>query len=155
MLVTKITPDLSGAAGTGATPEPPRKDPRPRLLHKMCLSPPRWLESAQGTEQYLASAGCRAVRDQAHRDRPAVGPDAKGITWQQVRTAQNQLGWVAVKIGADSMVNTSAPAPAQVTSVVRGVNASPAGHGHPQPLTAGQLKLIGAAKLKRSGFDPA
>ena len=29
MLVNKLTPDLSGASGTGATPEPPRKDPPP------------------------------------------------------------------------------------------------------------------------------
>ncbi len=119
LLVNKITPDLSGAAGTGATPEPPRKDPPPdrddarRLRHH-----DRWPEFAQGTEQHFAGDRHRAVRDQLTAIGPEVGPDAKGITWRQVRTADNQLGWVAVKIGSDATVSTSAPAPVQVTSAV-------------------------------------
>jgi hypothetical protein len=80
---------------------------------------------------------------------PEVGPDAKNITWRQVRTADNQLGWVAVKIGSDSMVSTSAPAPVEVISAVPwGKCLAGLGMGNPQPLTAGQLKLIANAKLE-------
>jgi hypothetical protein len=150
LLVTKITPDLSGAAGTGATPEPPRKEPPPTATtQEVFVSTSDGLnlrKEQNSTSQVLVIVpfGTRLTAIG-----PTVGPDAKGITWQQVRTAQNQLGWVAVKIGNDAMVTTSAPAPVQVTSAVPwGKCLAGLGMGNPQPLTAGQLRLIGDAKLE-------
>jgi hypothetical protein len=149
-LVTKITPDLSGAAGTGATPEPPRKDPPPTATTQDVF-----VSTTDGLNlRKEQSSTSQVIVIVPHGTKltaigPAVGPDAKGITWQQVRTAQNQLGWVAVKIGNDAMVTTSAPAPVQVTSAVPwGKCLAGLGMGNPQPLTAGQLKLIGDAKLE-------
>jgi hypothetical protein len=150
MLVTKITPDLSGAAGTGATPEPPRKDPPPTATTQEVF-----VSATDGLNlRKEQSSTSQVIVIVAHGTKltaigPAVGPDAKGITWQQVRTAQNQLGWVAVKIGAEDTVTTSAPAPVQVTSAVPwGKCLAGLGMGNPQPLTPGQLKLIGDAKLE-------
>ncbi len=150
MLVTKIIPDLSGAAGTGATPEPPRKDPPP---------------TATTAEVFVSTEDGLNLRKEMSRTSevivvvpygtkltaigPTVGPDSDAITWQQVRTSDNQLGWVAVKIGADSTITTSAPAPVEVTSVVPwGKCLAGLGMGNPQPLTAGQLRLIADAKLE-------
>jgi hypothetical protein len=149
-LVTKVTPDLSGAAGTGATPEPPRKDPPPTATTQdvfVSTSDGLNLRKEQsGTSQVIVIV---PYGTKLTAIGPTVGPDAKSITWQQVRTAQNQLGWVAVKIGSDATVTTSAPAPAQVTSAVPwGKCLAGLGMGNPQPLTAGQLKLIKDAKLE-------
>ena len=149
VLVTKVTQDLSGS-GTGATPEPQRNTPTP---------------TATSQTVYVSTTdGLNLRKDQNSTSQvivivpygtklttigPTVGPDAKGITWQQVQTDQNQLGWVAVQIGTDSMVSTSAPAPAQAASAVPwGKCLAGLGMGNPQPLTAGQLMLIGSAKLE-------
>jgi hypothetical protein len=149
-LVSKVTPDLSGAAGTGATPEPARKDPPPTATTQdvfVATSDGLNLRKEQSsTSQVIVIV---PLGTKLTTIGPAVGPDAKGVTWQQVRTAQNQLGWVAVKIGSDATVSTSAPAPVQVTNAVPwGKCLAGLGMGNPQPLTAGQLKLIGDAKLE-------
>jgi hypothetical protein len=149
-LVVKVTPDLSGAAGTGATPEPPRKDPPP---------------TANTQDVYvIASDGLNLRKEQSTTSQvllivpygtqltaigPEVGPDASAITWRQVRTADNQVGWVAVNISGEATVSTSAPAPVQVTTAVPwGKCLAGLGMGNPQPLTSGQLKIISAAKLE-------
>lgn len=150
LLVNKITPDLSGAAGTGATPEPPRKDPPPTAATQevfVSTSDGLNLRKEQNTTSEVIVIVPFGTKLTAIG--PAVGPDAKGITWQQVRTAQNQLGWVAVKIGSEATVTSSAPAPVEVTSAVPwGKCLAGLGMGNPQPLTAGQLKLIGETKLE-------
>jgi hypothetical protein len=80
---------------------------------------------------------------------PEVGPDASAITWRQVRTADNQEGWVAVNISGEATVSTSAPTPVQVTTAVPwGKCLGGLGMGNPQPLTSGQLKIISDAKLE-------
>ncbi|CAG0934667.1 hypothetical protein TFLX_03623 [Thermoflexales bacterium] len=150
LLVTKITPDLSGAAGTGATPEPPRKDPPPTVTTtEVFVSTSDGLNLRK--EQSTTSEVLIVVPfgTQLTTIGPTVGPDAKGIVWQQVRTAQNQMGWVAVKIGANATVTTSAPTPVEVTNAVPwGKCLAGLGMGNPQPLTAGQLRLIADAKLE-------
>jgi hypothetical protein len=40
---------------------------------------------------------------------PTVGPDALGIVWQQVKTDDGTLGWVAVKVNGEATVTTSKP----------------------------------------------
>jgi hypothetical protein len=149
LLVTRVTTDLSGN-GTGATPEPSRiNQPPPAISQVVFVSTTDGLNLRQdqnSTSQVIVIVpyGTRLTTIG-----PAVGPDAKGITWQQVQTDQNQLGWVAVQIGTDATVSTSAPGPAQVTSAVPwGKCLAGLGMGNPQPLTAGQLKLIGDAKIE-------
>ncbi len=70
MLVTKITPDLSGASGTGATPEPPRKDPPPTATTQdvfVTTTDGLNLRKEQSsTSQVIVIV---PLRDQAHRDR--------------------------------------------------------------------------------------
>lgn len=149
-LVNKMTPDLSGASGSGATPEPPRKDPPPTATTQDLFVTTgdglnlRKEQSSTSQVLVVVPPGTKLTAIG-----PEVGPDAKTITWRQVRTADNQLGWVAVKIGSDAMVSTTAPAPVQV------INAAPwgkclagLGMGNPQPLTPSQLALIGKAKLE-------
>ncbi len=139
-LVTKLTPDLGGVSGTGATPEPPRQTPPP-----VATTQDLWVSTTDGLNLRKESNGASQVLvvvpygTKITAVGPEVGPDAKNITWRQVRTADNQLGWVAVKIGSDGMVTTSAPAPVQVTSAVPwGKCLAGLGMGNPQPLTAGQ-----------------
>ena len=69
----------------------------------------------------------------------------------------NQLGWVAVKIGSEATVSTSAPAPVQVTNAVPwGKCLAGLGMGNPQPLTPGSCRLIADAKLEAvQDPDPA
>jgi hypothetical protein len=150
MLVTKITPDLSGASGTGATPEPPRKDPPPTAntqeLYVIAADGVNLRKEQSTTSQVLViipyGSKITAIG-------PEVGPDAAAIVWRQVRTAQNQQGWIAVKISGEATVSTSAPAPVVVTSAVPwGKCLAGLGMGNPQPLTSGQLKLIGDTKLE-------
>ncbi len=150
MLVSRLTPDLSGAAGTGATPEPPRKDPPPAAATQdvfVSAADGLNLRKEQNTTSQvivIVPFGTRLTTIG-----PTVGPDARGIVWQQVRTAQNQLGWVAVKIGSDATVTASAPTPVQVANAVPwGKCLAGLGMGNPQPLTAGQLRLIADAKLE-------
>ena len=142
MLVSRLTPDLSGAAGTGATPEPPRKDPPPAAATQdvfVSAADGLNLRKEQNTTSQVIVIVPFGTRLTAIG--PAVGPDARGIVWQQVRTAQNQLGWVAVKIGSDATVTASAPAPAQVANAVPwGKCLAGLGMGNPQPLTAGQAE---------------
>jgi uncharacterized protein YgiM (DUF1202 family) len=150
MLVAKVTPDLSGATGTGATPEPPRKDPPPTATAQdvfVAATDGLNLRKEQSSTSQVIEVVPYGTKLKAIG--PTVGPDAKGITWQQVSTAQNQLGWVAVKIGTEVTITASAPAPVQVTSAVPwGKCLAGLGMGNPQPLTQGQLKLIKDAKLE-------
>ena len=150
LLVNKITPDLSGASGSGATPEPPRKDPPP-----MATSSEIFVSTTDGLNLRKEQSSTSQVLVivpfgiKLTAIGPTVGPDAKGIVWQQVRTDQNQLGWVAVKIGNDATVTTGAPTPVQLSSAVPwGKCLGGLGMGNPQPLTAGQLRLIGDAKIE-------
>ncbi len=74
-------------------------------------------------------------------------PDGAGIVWQQVSTDNGQTGYVAVTAnGSTNLSNTPPPAPVSV--VPWGKCFAGLGMGNPQPLTAGQLKLIGDAKLE-------
>jgi hypothetical protein len=150
MLVTKITPDLSGASGTGATPEPPRKDPPPTAttqdVYVIATDGLNLRKEQNSTSQVIVIV---PYGTELTAIGPTVGPDAKAITWQQVRTADNQLGWVAVNISGEATVSTSAPAPVQATSAVPwGKCLAGLGMGNPQPLTQGQIKLIKDAKLE-------
>jgi hypothetical protein len=150
MLVNRLTPDLSGAAGTGATPEPPRKEPPPAVTTQdvfVSTTDGLNLRKEQSTTSQVIVIVPFGTRLTAIG--PTVGPDARGIVWQQVRTAQDQLGWVAVKIGSDATVTASAPTPVQVASAVPwGKCLAGLGMGNPQPLSAGQLRLITDAKLE-------
>ena len=150
MLINRITPDLSGASGSGATPEPPRKDPPPtETTQDIFVATSDGLNLRQeqtSTSQVIVVV---PLGTKLTAIGPEVGPDAKGITWRQVRTSDNQLGWVAVKIGSDAMVSTDTPAPVQVTSAVPwGKCLTGLGMGNPQPLTSGQLLLVSKAKLE-------
>ena len=69
---------------------------------------------------------------------PEVGPDAGAITWRQVSTTDNQLGWIAVNIGGEATVSSSVPAPIVATSAVPwGKCLAGLGMGNPQSLTSG------------------
>jgi hypothetical protein len=149
-LVVKVTTDLSGASGTGATPEPPRKVPPPTAntqdLYVIATDGVNLRKERSTTSQVLLIV---PYGTKLTAIGPEVGPDASAITWRQVRTADNQLGWVAVNISGEATVSTSAPAPVQVTSAVPwGKCLAGLGMGNPQPLTSGQLKLIRDAKLE-------
>jgi hypothetical protein len=150
LLVNKITPDLSGASGTGATPEPPRKDPPPTETTQdifVATSDGLNLRKEQSSTSQVIVVVPLGTKLTAIG--PEVGPDAKGITWRQVKTADNQLGWVAVKIGSVATVSTDTPAPVQVASAVPwGKCLAGLGMGNPQPLTPGQLLLVNKAKLE-------
>ena len=74
-------------------------------------------------------------------------PDDAGIVWQQVSTDNGQTGYVAVIAdGSTNLSNTQPPAPVSV--VPWGKCLAGLGMGNPQPLTPGQIKLIGDAKLE-------
>ncbi len=150
MLVTKITPDLSGASGTGATPEPPRNTPPP-----VASTQTIWVSTSDGLNLRQQQSSTSQVLvvvpygTQLTAIGPTVGPDANNITWQQVQTANNQLGWVAVNINGEATVSTSAPAPAPVTSAVPwGKCLAGLGMGNPQPLTQAELSVIKSANLE-------
>ncbi len=149
-LVTPVTTDLSAASGTGATPEPPRPTQPPAASTQTI-----WVSTTDGLNLRQQQSSTSQVLEvipygtQLTTIGPTVGPDAGGVTWQQVRPPDNQLGWVAVNINGQATISTSAPAPVQVTSAVPwGKCLAGLGMGNPQPLTPTELSVIKAANLE-------
>ncbi len=80
---------------------------------------------------------------------PQVGPDANGWVWQQARTDDNQIGWIVVQIGSDTLVAASKPAPVQVASTVPwGKSLTGVVMANPQPLAPEELNAITDSKVE-------
>ncbi|MBI5567636.1 MAG: C39 family peptidase, partial [Chloroflexi bacterium] len=148
-LVTKVTPDLSGA-GTGATPEPERNIPIP-----IATTSDVWVISDNGL--LLREQGNRSARtivgvpfgDHLATEGPQVGPDAENIVWQQVRTDANARGWVAAIFKGEATLTATKPEPTRIVSVVPwGKCLAGLGMGNPQPLTPVELSVIRKSKVE-------
>ena len=109
MLVTKITPDLSGSTGTGATPEPPRNNMPVATTQTLWVISDIGLNLRQQSNTAAQSLGGVPKGTQITAIGPEVGPDAQNNVWRQVRTASGQLGWVAVNVGGEATVSATQP----------------------------------------------
>ncbi len=108
--VAKGTLDLSSASGTGATPEPPRKDLPVATTQELWVISDIGLnlrKESNATAQVLAGVAKGA---KVTAIGPEVGPDAHNNVWRQVKTANDQLGWVAVKASGEVTVSATRPA---------------------------------------------